>query len=560
MLRWYQEEACAAAWQHLCGQAGNPVVVLPTGAGKSHVIAEISRKAIEEYKGRVIVVAHRKELLDQNAEKIRALLPDVKIGTFSAGLRKRETGEDIVVGGIQSIFRKAHEFGERHLVLIDEVHLVPRDGEGMYRTFINELRAINPKLRMIGLTATPFRTNEGSLCRADGLFQKICYDAPIQRLIADGFLCPVTNQAATSQANTSGLYIRGGEFIAREVENLFSGHAVVMPACREIVEKTRDRHSVLVFCSGVDHAGEVATTIQGLTGERCGIVDGNTPPLERASILADFKAQRLRFLCNVDVLTTGFDAPCVDAIAILRATMSPGLFAQICGRGLRIHESKANCLILDFGENIKRHGPIDAIDYGRERQKAGTGEGEAPTKICPNCEEPLHAGVRECSCGFRFPDRQPKHGESADVASAVLAEPETWRVEGGLWHRHVKRNAPEAPPTLRIDYQCVRSDGGNIVETISEWVCLEHTGFALQKAHRWWREHSRALPPASVEDAIYLSACGATVCPYEITTIAEGRFRKITARKIDELPETWREEPALAAFEETEEFSDEMPF
>jgi DNA repair protein RadD len=546
-LRWYQSEACAAAWEYLCGQAGNPVIVLPTGAGKSLVIAELCRKAVEDFQGRVIVVAHRKELLEQNAAKIRALVKH-PVGIFSAGLQRYQIDEDIVVAGIQSIYKKAHTLGNRHLVLIDEVHLVPRSGEGMYRTFLNELRAVNPKLRSIGLTATPFRTGEGALCRVDGLFQKVCYDAPIAKLIEEGFLCPVTNQIAEHEQNTKLLHMRGGEFIPSEVERLFSGKAAVVPACREIAQKTAARHSVLLFCSGVDHADQVAGEIQRFTGERCGLVTGNTPPLERAATLSQFKNQELRFLCNVDVLTTGFDAPCVDAIAILRATASPGLFAQICGRGLRTHETKTNCLVLDFGENIKRHGPIDALDYGRDRQSSGLGGGEAPTKMCPNCEEQLAIGVTQCECGFKFPDREPKHNASSDDASTVLATPETWQVSESSWSKHVKHKDPDAPPTLRIDHLCVPI-GGTMIEVISEWVCLEHSGFARQKAHRWWKMHSLSDVPSTVEEALYLRQCGATVCPYQITTIKEGRFKRITARKIEELPTQWREAPATEDFE-----------
>lgn len=553
-LRWYQDEACRAVWQSLCQTAGNPVVVLPTGAGKSLVIAELCRSAVQDYAGRVIVLAHRKELLEQNAEKIARLLPwGMSLGVYSAGLKSRQVGQDIVVAGIQSVFRRADEFGARHLVIVDEVHLVPRDGEGMYRTFLDTMRAINPRLRMVGLTATPFRTGEGAVCRQDGLFQRVCYEAGIQRLIADKFLCPVTNKVGAASADTSRLHVRGGEFIAGEVERLFDGGELVQQAAAEIVAKSAGRHSVLVFCSGVAHAGHVAEAIERISGERCGVVTGDTIAIERANTLGQFKSQRIRFLCNVDVLTTGFDAPNIDCIAILRATMSPGLFAQMCGRGLRIDPSKQDCLILDFGENIQRHGPIDAIDYGRDKQKSGTGD--EPTKTCPNCGELSPMSAKECTpirlengCGFAFPPvkREPKHGEQADGESEVLAKPQRWEVVGIELARHVKRKRePGAVDTLRVDYLCQPVDGsGNISEQrISEWVCLEHPpGYAYRKACLWWRGHSKAPMPATIDDAIDLWKRGAVLGPATIETIRDGKWYRITSRQMDgELPEQWSE-------------------
>lgn len=563
-LRWYQREACDAAWSALCSSAGNPVIVLPTGAGKSLVIAELCRAAIEQFKGRVMVLAHRKELLDQNADKIAMLLPwGISLGIYSAGLKSRKTGTDVVVAGIQSVFRRAQEFGERHLVLVDEVHLVPRDGEGMYRTFLNDLRSINPRLRMVGLTATPFRTGEGALCRADGLFQQICYEAGIQRLIADGFLCPVTNKVGDASADTSGLHVRGGEFIAGEVERLFDGGPLVQACASEIVRCTRDRHSVLVFCSGVEHVGHVAQAIERMSGERCGLVTGETLALERDATLMAFRQQQLRYLCNVDVLTTGFDAPCIDSIAILRATMSPGLFAQMCGRGLRMHADKRDCLILDFGENIKRHGPIDAIDYGRDSQKSGTGD--EPTRTCPNCGELVALSAKECACGFTFPPikREPKHGDQADTQSEVLAKPELWEVVCVELSRHRKRNAqPGDNDTLRIDYICQPLDGGgNISEQmISEWVCIEHPpGYAYRKACIWWRGHSKAPMPVTIEEAINLWQRGAVLLPAQIEAIRDGKFYRITRRVMDgELPESWSETATESVPWETSD--EEVPF
>ncbi|MDD4888659.1 MAG: DEAD/DEAH box helicase [Phycisphaerae bacterium] len=554
-LRWYQLESVSAAWSFLCSLQGNPVIVLPTGSGKSLVIAQLCKDAVEKYHGKVIVLAHRKELLEQNADKIKALLPDMDVGLYSAGLRARDTEHDIVVAGIQSAFRHAHDFGQRNLVLIDEVHLCPHDGEGMYRTFLSDLRSANERLRMIGLTATPYRLDAGPICRPDGLFQKVCYSAPVQRLIADGYLCNLTTKPAASAADTSGLRLRSGEFIPAEAEALFSADRLVSAACTEIVEKTRDRKSVLIFCSGVNHAGLVARTIERLAGEPCGIVTGETMPILRDGTLTAFRNRQLRFLCNVDVLTTGFDSPCIDCIAILRATMSAGLFCQICGRAFRVYPAKQDALVLDFGGNIARHGPIDAIDYGRCK-RTGAQPGEAPTKTCPNCGIECYAGASECECGFLFPVREPNHEDKADQGE-ILSKPEKWLVEEINYARHIKRKAgPEDPPTLRVDY-LVRpldsDEGGNLMaKTISEYVCLEHQGYAQAKARRWWARRSIAPFPASVDDASELANRGALAWSRTITTRRDGKWMRILSAELEEKPTEWMEamKAGVDAFEE----------
>jgi len=373
--RWYQTASNDAVWKYLSEKSGNPVVVLPTGAGKSLVIAMLIRQALE-FGGRVVVLAHRKELLQQNADELRGLIPGVDVGVYSAGLKSREIHNDVVIAGIQSVFRKAPDLGRRHLVLVDEAHLISDLEESMYRTFFAGID--QPGLRIVGLTATPFRTGTGPICGPDRQFHRIVFEAKTSPLIEQGFLCPITNKPADNQVNTDGVAIRGGEFVESDLQRAFGGDkGVVILACNEIFEKCRNRHSVLIFASGVTHAEDIAIILREITRERVGVVTGETLDIERATMLADFKAQRLRWLVNCDVLTTGFNAKCVDAIAVLRATMSPGLFAQIVGRGLRLHESKTNCLLLDFGGNIARHGSIDDDNFGRSDERKASGKRDA---------------------------------------------------------------------------------------------------------------------------------------------------------------------------------------
>lgn len=539
-LRWYQSAAVQSVWDFLIGKPSrSPVVVLPTGAGKSLVIASVAEQAVKQWGGRVVILAHRKELLEQNAEKVCALIPDADVGIYSAGLNKRDTEHTILLAGIQSIYKRAHEIGARHLVIIDEAHLVPHEGEGMYRTFFDNLAKYN-KFRTVGLTATPFRTDSGPLCHPEGLFNKICYSAPVKQLIEEGFLSPITNQATEVEADTSNLSVRMGEFVQHEAEALFGDEALIRAACAEIVRRTHGRKSILVFCQGVDHAERVAMELSRLTKDVCGLITGNTDPLLRASTLAEFKAGRMRICVNVNILTTGFDAPGIDAIAVLRATASPGLFAQIVGRGFRKADGKTDCVVLDFGQNFRRHGPMDDPNYGMNH-KSGSTPGEAPVKKCPNCEEEIAAGANPCPfCGFEF-KRELNHDATPDTGAEVFSEPQEWEVESVAMGRHIKKKEPDKPHTLRIDYSCRRGEGNLEMERISEWVCLNHEGFARKKAEAWWAEHTKSpLPDDDVDQidaAIDLKQQGAFRFPIKITALKEGGFWRIVKREMPPYPE-----------------------
>ena len=527
--RWYQSEANDAVWKYLNEKSGNCVVVLPTGAGKSLLIALLIKQALE-FGGRVVVLAHRKELLQQNADEIRGLIPGVDVGIYSAGLKKKEIHNAVVVAGIQSVFRKAEDLGRRHLVLVDECHLCSDLEESMYSMFLNAMKQ-QEGLRIVGLSATPFRTGTGPICGPDRIFQRIVFEAKTAQLIAEGFLCPITNKVAEAEVNTDKVGLRGGEFVESEMQAAFDVDEKVQAACVEILAKCVNRHSVLVFASGIHHAEQIAELLPGSA-----VVTGETLPIERAETLRRFVAGELRFLVNVDVLTTGFNARCVDAIAILRATMSPGLFCQMVGRGLRLHESKQNAFLLDFGGNIARHGSIDDEDFGRSEGKgrAGVAAENGRGKKCPSCELDVSPSTVVCpECNFIFPrERELKHDITADETSQLTGAtpPEEWEVRDVIVRVHTKKDDDEAPQTVRVDYVCAKEGAsGNLTTiTIPEWTCPGHQGFARLKFLAWWDARSICDPPDNATDAVLLINMGVCRRPVRITTKKDGRWHRIT--------------------------------
>jgi len=533
-LRPYQVEAVSAVYDHLRRRDDHPCVVIPTAGGKTPVMASICRDAVGQWNGRVLILAHVKELLEQAVEKLHAMAPDLwnRIGVYSAGLKSRDTDHPIIVAGIQSVYRRAAELDAFDLICIDEAHMLPPDGEGMYRTFLADARVVNPNIRLIGLTATPYRMSTGMICGPENLLNHVCYEVGVRELIVQGYICPLKTKAGRRKVDTSDLHIRGGEFIAGEVEALMDDDSLVRSACREIVDHTRERHSVLIFASGVKHAQHVQRVL-GEMGRECGFVCGETLPFERAETLQRFKDGDLKYLVNVNVLTTGFDAPNIDCVALLRPTNSPGLYYQMVGRGFRLHPSKANCLVLDFGGNILRHGPVDALQV---EDRSG-GSGEAPAKECPECQAVIHAAYATCpECGYEFPppERQ-KHDHQAATAGILSGEVTEADYEvSEVYHGvHTKRGAAEDHPrTMRVDYRCGFNDYH------SEWVCPEHTGYARGKFEAWWRARSHEPLPESADQAVDLAEAGALAQTRAITvrSVAGEKFDRITDYQLGPIP------------------------
>ncbi len=533
-LRPYQTEAVSAVYDHLRQRDDHPCVVIPTAGGKTPVMAHICRDVVTRWNGRVLILAHVKELLEQAVDKLHAMAPDLwhRIGLYSAGLKSRDTEHPIIVAGIQSAFRRAAELDRFDLILIDEAHMLPPDGEGMYRTFLADARVVNPHVRLIGLTATPYRMTTGMICAPENLLNHVCYEVGVRELIVQGYLCPLKSKAGRRKVDTSGLHLRGGEFIAGEVEALMDDDSLVWSACREIVEYTQDRHSVLIFASGVQHALHVQRVLNGM-GRECGFVCGDTLPFDRAETLARFKRGELKYLVNVNVLTTGFDAPNIDCVALLRPTNSPGLYYQMVGRGFRLDPSKESCLVLDFGGNILRHGPVDALEI----KDRASGNGEAPAKECPQCQAVIHAAYGICpECGHEFPPPQrAQHDQQASTAGVLSGEvTETeYEVEEVYYAVHVKRDAPEDHPrTMRIDY-CI---GFN--DYRSEWVCPEHSGYARGKFEAWWRARSREPFPGSAEQAVAICEAGGVAPTLAITvrSVTGEKFDRITKHQLGPIP------------------------
>lgn len=523
-LRPYQRDSLDLLYEYLGTTNGNGIIVLPTGAGKSIIIAEFIRRALMEWPDtKVLVLAHVKELLVQNMQELIQLWPAAPAGIYSAGLGSRNLRSAVTFGGIQSIYKRGYDLQRVDIVIIDECHLLSPHSNSMYRKLIADLLSINPYLRIIGLSATPYRMDSGSLTVGDdALFSDIIYEANLLDLIADGYLSPLVTKYTQTKLDTSGVAVRGGEFVPGALEAAVDKAEITRAAVTELVEYGQDRRSWLVFASGVSHALHVRDEIRE-RGISCETITGETPTAERAGILEAFKRGEIQCLTNANVLTTGVNVRSIDLLAFLRPTKSAALYVQMAGRGMRLspETGKADCLVLDYARVVATHGPVDQV---KPRQP---GEGTAPVKECPECEERVFASARICPCcGFEFPPPvpvttlQPK-AEALPILSDQARKSDWVDVTNVSYRRHEKEGKP---PSMVVVYQC-----GMVQHRV--WWCPEHTGFARQKFVQTWQRHAPGLPvPSTVAEA--LANAHALRKPSAIHVRPNGKYIEVIGEKL----------------------------
>ena len=529
-LRPYQTQAIDDLWAWFGRHPdGNPIMEAAVGAGKSVMIAALAKRVHNEAPGtRVLVLMHQRELLDQNLAKLKAIWPEADAGVISASHGKRQITSQIIFATIGSIYKIAHLLGNIGIVLADECHMIQTKETGMWRKFLSELFALCRTTRIIGWTGTPFRGNGVWLTEgASPLFTHIAARISMRTLLDSGYLSPLTTACTSTRIDATDVRMSGGDYVLSDLAKVTDRDDLVQATCNEIVQIAHDRKRWLVFAVTVQHAENVTSALK-LRGINAGIVTGETPKAEREQTIGAFRRGELRCLVNVAVLTTGFDTPEVDFIALLRATKSPVLYVQIMGRGMRLAPGKQDCLVADFTDTIETLGPVDAI---KGKLPKAAGAGTAPFKLCTECGSSNPAGASECcDCGFVFPEPERiKHGtnaSSAAILSSQVVAPKihTYPVSRVEYARHPGRDGK--PDSMRVDYY------SGLRRVASEWICFEHGGFAQAKAERWWEDRKprevRTHIKPTVNQAIHLFGRARTLKePTAITVNETGKYPEI---------------------------------
>lgn len=552
-LRWYQEEAVQALFnffdehKYKLGPDGkpikaNPVIAMPTGTGKSLVIGEFLRRALHTYpRVRAVMATHVKELIEQNANKMLEIWPHAPLGIYSAGLNQRDVIQPIIFGGIKSMVGKFPIFGFRDFLVVDEAHLVGTDADTSYLKFIKELTEggegcspnshnVNPYLNVILLTATPYRMGLGHLTNGDiatHVAFDLCNIEGFNRLMAEGYLCPLIPQPTQTEFDLSGVGFSKGDYIQSALEAAVDKDEVTFACLQELVQKGWNRRSWLIFASGIHHAEAIGNMLNTVFGIPTVVIHSKKTDKQNEAALKAWKSGEVRCAVNMNSLTTGVDHPACDLIGMMRATISTGLWVQMLGRGTRplyapgydledfvqrmasIRASgKENCLVLDFAGNIKRLGPIN--DPLIPRLKSKGPPGDAPIKQCPACKTWAHTTARFCiACGneFTFDTKLSKHAANEELIRSELPQIETFKVQRVVYSRHVtaatRKENPNLPDhllpfTIKVSYYC---EG---LKTFYDYKSLEGEGYNSKKGRDWFRQICPGEPPKTNADVLQL--------------------------------------------------------
>lgn len=545
-LRYYQRAAIDSVFSYWEEQPGNPLVDMATGTGKGITLAKLTEEIVTGWSGlRVMCVTHVVELVGQDYDELLGIWPFAPAGVYAASMGRRDSWQQIIFAQLQTVWNKAHEIGHIDVLEIDEVHLVPADTNTMYGKLIAALREINPDMKIVGFTATPYRLDSGRLDEGDDrLFDKVVYEYGIGQGIADGYLTPLSSKGMTTEFDLSGVGTSMGDYKKGQLSAAVDKAEVTKAAIAEAMAyaEEQDRRTALFFCSGVDHAYHVRDEVRSY-GRLCETIHGQTPKGERRSILEAYKAGEIWGVTNDAILTTGTNVPRIDMIVDLAPTKSTSRYVQKAGRGTRpvyapggdlstvegrlaaiAAGPKSNCLYLDYAKNVSYHGPVDMV----LARKPGKG-GEAPVKQCPQCDELLPISVMQCpACGHEFPPSEDvKITKRAATVPILSTEgPQFHAVQSRQFAYHDKVGGT---PSVKVTY-------GTSAGTVREWVCPQHTGYAKNKADRYWSEHKGKLPfPKTVDEFLDRAGELRVTAEVQIKFGATKRdYPEITARRVGE--------------------------
>jgi DNA repair protein RadD len=518
MLRDYQQAAVDSLLEYFRAHPqprSNPLVAMPTGTGKSWVIAAFLRLVYDwQSNARVLMLTHVKKLIEQNFEKLVTLWPTAPAGIYSAGLKRRELNNAITYAGIASLIHVLDQIGHVDLIVVDEAHLVSHNGETMYRQLFDYLYTVNPKLKIIGLSATCYRMGLGSLTEG-GIFSDVAFDLTTIKsfnwLIEHGYLAPLhaVNTSMRLDADAAGVRIQGGEYVQRDLQDKLDRADINVAVCKEICEIAYGkRQRWKVFASGIEHAEHISSILNGW-GISTVAIHSKLEREEHDNRFRDYIEGRVTCAVSMDEMTTGVDIPEMDFIAVLRPTRSTARWVQLLGRGTRPAPwaGKTDCLVGDFTNNTRDLGPINdpVLPLPPRLKKSGGAVSAAPVRECPECKSWVHASIGTCPyCGhfFATPTKLLEKASGLEVMKTKEDEPivEEIPVTTITYNRHEKKGRADS---LVVGYHCIAE---GIPRMFKEYVCLEHEGKARDYAHRWWTERCPQIaPPSTVQRAIDLS-------------------------------------------------------
>lgn len=477
-----------------------PCVSVATGGGKTWILSSLVETFVGKGK-RCITITHVKELIKQLSSAASQL--HIPHGIYAASLSRKETHFMYTIAQIQSCYKNMISHGQYDVVFVDECHLINNDNEGMYQTALKALYAMNNNVRIIGLSATPFRMDSGLIYGEGKMFDACVAHISMRQLIDEKYLTPIVGKNADTSFDDSKLHLRGGEFIPGEIEDLMADSVKVSRAIRDFLGHASSRNRTILFSSGNKHSRMLVDELR-LLGESADWISGEHTKTEREEVLEQHRTGKIKHLVNCGVLTTGYDDPEIDTIGMFRPTRSPVLVLQCAGRGLRLHTSKQSCLFLDYGGCLAHFGPLDLIEKTVKEKKAAKGAGGAPTKTCPQCANVVFASTLMCECGYKW-TRNLNHEERA-CDGAVLSGQQEVPVHRVSYSVSPGKDGKVA--TVRVIYWSDLT-----TQLCSEWLSVDTQAhpFARKKFFKWVSDtpripgHPRAL---AISDGVVYGCTG----------------------------------------------------
>ena len=530
-LRDYQKKAVDEVFNYICNNKGNPVVIAPTGSGKSILIAEIIRKSLKWWPGtRILMLTHQKELIEQDMDKLKKIAPELDMGIYSASLKSKDASHDVTFASIQSICKNKED--KFNVVLVDECHLINNNESGNYRSYLAILNC-----RVIGFTATPYRLGQGMIVGEDTIFDHYIETISILEMQKKGYLSRLSSKTTSITLDVAGVSKLNGEFKQGELDkkvNTLDNNEAIVNELANYITMQGVKH-MIVFCTSVEHAYSIKSLMnQKEIPTVC--VEGAMDKATREKAIEEFTSGKALCATNVNVLSIGFDYPDIDCVVMLRPTLSTALYVQQAGRGLRIAPNKDRCLLLDFAGNVRRHGPIGMLSSIPKDKMKGEGTGIPPMKTCPECLELLLASTRVCpTCGHEFPVHSKEFrlflGDvNGDEETAHIVTAWTW----------IQKLSKKGQLMWVVTYstQIISSDDGESL--VKEYLVIDENAspFARNKAYMRMRELSSILDlnPSDFtreDKTIDFIEWGKRIAlqgkPAAIVTVKDGDFTRIVS-------------------------------
>jgi type I site-specific restriction endonuclease len=452
----------------------NILLSLPTGAGKTFTFCEIAKRFFAEHTLKVLILVHRTELLNQTVRSLGARCFEI-----SAGIKTIPHTYDFYVAMVETTHRRLEKLPKFGLVVIDEAHF----GNFKKMPFFQEQNT-----KLLGVTATPI----AEFPLAD-YYDKLLLPISITELIENNYLLNCKSYGFASQEVGSQKFkVKGGDFDEKQMMDFYSSEKMVLNVIEAYWKLSAGKKS-LIFNVNIEHNNIVYSVLknEGLNVYR---IDGGTPKNEREQILKNFKTQPDAIICNVGVLTTGFDEPTIETIILNRATKSLALYLQMIGRGSRTYENKEFFTVIDLGLNVKRHGFYDDVfdweNFFKFGKSKGNGkEGAMPVKECPKCNSLVHTRVDLCpTCGHDFAEQREqdkKQEKERKLIELIRKKPVNIPIER-IIEIAKERNHKDFAVLHKIAEHVVNYEKNNDIDLIENFELIKP--FLLV----WCKEYNRA--------------------------------------------------------------------